>query len=63
MWSQVPCAGVWVFEAGFFPAAVVHERTSHCLGVVERCGMKEGWLLVCAINVNAVALVVFDLKE
>ena len=63
MRPKVPGSGVWVFETRLFPAAVVHERTSHCLGVVERCGMKEGWLLVCAINVNAVALVVFDLKE
>lgn len=63
MRTKIPGSGVWVFETRLFAAAVVHERTKDGIWMVERCGMKEGWLLVCAINVNAVALVVFDLKE
>ena len=41
MWSQVPGAGAGILESWLLAAAIMHERASCRLGVVERGCMEE----------------------
>ena len=54
---------MWILETGLLAAAIVHERTLHCLGVVKRGGVKERWWLFRAVHVDAVDLLMLDVEQ